>query len=100
MLPGIVPVMTNDLERIDWAPPWGTPTVLQTMCRDGCSVWLQPMQRSGTRRSAPAAPRPESGRTRRRDTPLLPPAGQPHIVRGYFGGPPVRYVLDEDPMSF
>nr|WP_218945950.1 IS630 family transposase [Streptomyces hawaiiensis] len=25
---------------------------------------------------------------------------QPHIVRGYFGGPHVRYVLDENPMSF
>ncbi|MFE9970522.1 hypothetical protein ACFYRD_07100 [Streptomyces hirsutus] len=25
---------------------------------------------------------------------------QPHIVRGYFGGPTVRYVLDENPMSF
>ncbi|NEC63838.1 IS630 family transposase [Streptomyces sp. SID9727] len=25
---------------------------------------------------------------------------QPHIVHGYFGGPHVRYVLDENPMSF
>ncbi|MER7393986.1 hypothetical protein ABT381_00490 [Streptomyces sp. NPDC000151] len=25
---------------------------------------------------------------------------QPHIVRGYFGGPHVRYVLNENPMSF
>ncbi len=25
---------------------------------------------------------------------------QPHIVRGYFGGPHARYVLDENPMSF
>ncbi|MGW6392899.1 IS630 family transposase [Streptomyces sp. NPDC055103] len=25
---------------------------------------------------------------------------QPHIVRGYFGGPHVRYVLDENPLSF
>ncbi|WP_369009812.1 transposase [Streptomyces sp. BR123] len=25
---------------------------------------------------------------------------QPHIVRGYFGCPHVRYVLDENPMSF
>ncbi|MGW1077633.1 IS630 family transposase [Streptomyces sp. NPDC002537] len=25
---------------------------------------------------------------------------QPHIVRGYFHGPHVRYVLDENPMSF
>ncbi|WP_455431432.1 IS630 family transposase [Streptomyces evansiae] len=25
---------------------------------------------------------------------------QPHIVRRYFGGPHVRYVLDENPMSF
>ncbi|MFB7225161.1 IS630 family transposase [Streptomyces sp. NPDC056227] len=25
---------------------------------------------------------------------------QPHIVRGYFGGPHVRYILDENPMSF
>ncbi|XUZ25114.1 transposase [Streptomyces sp. RMIT01] len=25
---------------------------------------------------------------------------QPHIVRGYFGGPHVRYVLDKNPMSF
>ncbi|WP_240965618.1 IS630 family transposase [Streptomyces zingiberis] len=25
---------------------------------------------------------------------------QPHTVRGYFGGPHVRYVLDENPMSF
>ncbi|MFF9753777.1 transposase [Streptomyces sp. NPDC014344] len=25
---------------------------------------------------------------------------QPHIVRGYFGGPTVRYALDENPMSF
>ncbi|MFB7454768.1 IS630 family transposase [Streptomyces sp. NPDC056194] len=25
---------------------------------------------------------------------------QPHIVRGYFGGPHVSYVLDENPMSF
>ncbi|WP_437099857.1 IS630 family transposase [Streptomyces sp. enrichment culture] len=25
---------------------------------------------------------------------------QPHIVRGYFGGPTVRYTLDENPMSF
>ncbi|MFD5662084.1 hypothetical protein [Streptomyces hirsutus] len=25
---------------------------------------------------------------------------QPHIVRGYFGGPTVRYVLDENSMSF
>ncbi|MFD9022358.1 transposase [Streptomyces sp. NPDC059570] len=25
---------------------------------------------------------------------------QPHIVRGYFGGPHVRYALDENPMSF
>ncbi|MGW5781296.1 transposase [Streptomyces sp. NPDC003863] len=25
---------------------------------------------------------------------------RPHIVRGYFGGPRVRYVLDENPMSF
>ncbi|MFC9853462.1 transposase [Streptomyces prasinus] len=26
--------------------------------------------------------------------------GRPRIVRGYFGGPHVRYVLDENPMSF
>jgi hypothetical protein len=25
---------------------------------------------------------------------------QPHIVRGCFGGPTVRYTLDENPMSF
>ncbi|MFF1488515.1 hypothetical protein ACIGZH_15855 [Streptomyces sp. NPDC058319] len=25
---------------------------------------------------------------------------QPHIVRDYFGGPAVRYVLDENPISF
>ncbi|MGW1186355.1 IS630 family transposase [Streptomyces sp. NPDC002559] len=25
---------------------------------------------------------------------------QPHIVRGYFDGPHVRYALDENPMSF
>ncbi|GGP77476.1 hypothetical protein GCM10010231_55520 [Streptomyces sindenensis] len=25
---------------------------------------------------------------------------QPHVVRGYFGGPHVRYVLAENPMSF
>ncbi|KOU62686.1 hypothetical protein [Streptomyces sp. IGB124] len=25
---------------------------------------------------------------------------QPHIVRDYFGGPHVRYGLDENPMSF
>ncbi|MDV9202612.1 IS630 family transposase, partial [Streptomyces sp. Wh19] len=25
---------------------------------------------------------------------------RPHIVRGYFGGPHVRYVLDENPLSF
>ncbi|MGW2562306.1 hypothetical protein ACWCXB_24225 [Streptomyces sp. NPDC001514] len=25
---------------------------------------------------------------------------RPHIVRGYFGGPHVRYVLDENTMSF
>jgi GrpB-like predicted nucleotidyltransferase (UPF0157 family) len=25
---------------------------------------------------------------------------QPHIVRCYFGGPHVRYVLDENPLSF
>ncbi|MEU3978198.1 transposase, partial [Streptomyces bacillaris] len=25
---------------------------------------------------------------------------QPHIVRGYFGGPRVRYILDENPISF
>ena len=25
---------------------------------------------------------------------------QPHVVRGYFGGPHVRYVLGEDLMSF
>ncbi|MER8199832.1 IS630 family transposase, partial [Streptomyces microflavus] len=25
---------------------------------------------------------------------------QPHIVRGYFGGPHVRYLLHENPMSF
>lgn len=25
---------------------------------------------------------------------------QPHIIRGYFGGPHVRYVLDENPISF
>ncbi|MCY0963128.1 IS630 family transposase [Streptomyces sp. H27-H5] len=25
---------------------------------------------------------------------------QPHIVRGYFGGPHVRYVLDGNPLSF
>ncbi|MFD3330547.1 transposase, partial [Streptomyces sp. NPDC058701] len=25
---------------------------------------------------------------------------QPHIVRAYFGGPHVRYVLDENPLSF
>ncbi|GHI99370.1 hypothetical protein TPA0906_12360 [Streptomyces olivaceus] len=25
---------------------------------------------------------------------------QPHIVRGHFGGPHVRYVLDENPMTF
>ncbi|MER7855479.1 transposase, partial [Streptomyces bacillaris] len=25
---------------------------------------------------------------------------QPHIVRGYFGGPHARYVLDENLMSF
>ncbi|MFE0705265.1 hypothetical protein [Streptomyces sp. NPDC058872] len=25
---------------------------------------------------------------------------QPHIVRGYFGGPHVSYVLDENAMSF
>ncbi|WTT48770.1 IS630 family transposase [Streptomyces zaomyceticus] len=25
---------------------------------------------------------------------------QPHIIRGYFGGPHVRYTLDENPMSF
>ncbi|MFD8583572.1 transposase [Streptomyces californicus] len=25
---------------------------------------------------------------------------QPHIVRCYFGGPHVRYVLNENPMSF
>ncbi|MFF7250443.1 hypothetical protein ACFZBU_42000 [Embleya sp. NPDC008237] len=25
---------------------------------------------------------------------------QPHIVCGYLGGPHVRYVLDENPMSF
>ncbi|MGW2587917.1 transposase [Streptomyces virginiae] len=25
---------------------------------------------------------------------------QPHIIRGLFGGPHVRYVLDENPMSF
>ncbi|ALO12410.1 transposase [Streptomyces venezuelae] len=25
---------------------------------------------------------------------------QPHIVRGYFGGSRVRYVLDENPLSF
>ncbi|WP_331731026.1 hypothetical protein OHV05_37940 (plasmid) [Kitasatospora sp. NBC_00070] len=26
--------------------------------------------------------------------------GQPHIVRGYFGGPRVRYALDENPLDF
>ncbi|MFF3609916.1 transposase [Streptomyces sp. NPDC002463] len=25
---------------------------------------------------------------------------QPHIVRGYFGGPHARYILDENLMSF
>lgn len=25
---------------------------------------------------------------------------QPHLVRGYFGGPHVRHVLNENPMSF
>ncbi|GAA2423721.1 hypothetical protein GCM10010421_07570 [Streptomyces glaucus] len=25
---------------------------------------------------------------------------QPHIVRGHFGGPHVRYALDENPISF
>jgi transposase len=25
---------------------------------------------------------------------------QPHIIRGYFGGPHVHYVPDENPMSF
>ncbi|MEU0740647.1 hypothetical protein [Streptomyces sp. NPDC006134] len=33
----------------------------------------------------------------------LPQCGQrtlPDIVRGHFGGPHVRYILDENPMSF
>ncbi|MFD8396674.1 IS630 family transposase, partial [Streptomyces sp. NPDC059680] len=25
---------------------------------------------------------------------------QPHIVRGYFGGPHVRYTPDDNPTSF
>ena len=25
---------------------------------------------------------------------------QPHIVRGYFHGPHVRYTLEENPLSF
>jgi hypothetical protein len=25
---------------------------------------------------------------------------QPHITRGYFGGPHVRYTLEQNPLSF
>ncbi|WP_319768472.1 transposase [Streptomyces europaeiscabiei] len=48
------------------------------------------------KRSLPAAQQgPGTGPTRHRHSRVLPPARhQPHIVRGHFGGPHVRYLFE------